>query len=174
MNTCKNSQCQKEFIPTRGSKGFYCSVSCSNANRRKTPISCEVCKNKIKKYTNTCSKKCGGILRKQNYIKDWLKGDISGSQKIGSISSAVRFFLLQKSNFRCSICGWCEVSKYVGHGKPILTIDHIDGNWKNNRPENLTVLCYNCHTLTPTFGSLNSKINPGNTRPGTYDRTKSH
>lgn len=40
-------------------------------------------------------------------------------------------------------------------GKPILTISHIDGNPSNHSPNNLEILCFNCHTLTDSFGSLN-------------------
>lgn len=36
-----------------------------------------------------------------------------------------------------------------------MQIDHIDGDYKNCRPENLRILCPNCHSLTPTFGALN-------------------
>jgi hypothetical protein len=32
----------------------------------------------------------------------------------------------------------------------------INGNWKNTTPENLRVLCPNCHSLTETFRGANS------------------
>lgn len=64
-----------------------------------------------------------------------------------------RSYLLDRSGNACSKCGWSIPNPVIG--KPILTIEHKDGNWLNNHFDNLEVLCYNCHTLTETFGSLN-------------------
>jgi hypothetical protein len=61
---------------------------------------------------------------------------------------------------RCALCGLVEWL-----GKPLsVQIDHINGNNKDNRLENLRMLCPNCHSQTDTFGARNRKRlknNPG-------------
>ena len=40
-------------------------------------------------------------------------------------------------------------------GNTILQIHHIDGNSKNNSPDNLQVICPNCHAKTENYMALN-------------------
>jgi hypothetical protein len=54
---------------------------------------------------------------------------------------------------KCERCGWCE--RHPITGEVPLTIDHVDGDYRNCKEENLAVLCWNCHALTPTFGGRN-------------------
>lgn len=56
--------------------------------------------------------------------------------------------LLQR---RCERCGRTE---WEGHFIP-LQLDHINGDRRDNRLENLRVLCPNCHSLTDTWCGKN-------------------
>ena len=45
----------------------------------------------------------------------------------------------------------------------VLQLDHINGDYRDNRLENLRLLCPNCHSQTETFGSKNLvEYNPEN------------
>lgn len=49
-------------------------------------------------------------------------------------------------------CSRCGISTWNDE-ELTLTIDHEDGDWRNNTQSNLRLLCPNCHSQTPTFGN---------------------
>ncbi|MFD7279155.1 HNH endonuclease signature motif containing protein [Streptomyces sp. NPDC059862] len=61
---------------------------------------------------------------------------------------------------RCALCG----NEAVWLGQPLpLEVDHVDGNWRDNRVTNLRFLCPNCHSTTDNYRGRGK----GRTRGGT-------
>lgn len=112
---------------------------------------CIICNTEcIKKY---CSEKCRHKFNRNVKIQQWLSGEISGLKKGCRLIRSVREYLLEKANHCCSKCGWNRINPLTG--RTPLEINHIDGNSDNNRPENLEVICPNCHSLTSSWKALN-------------------
>lgn len=57
----------------------------------------------------------------------------------------------------CEECGWATISE---DGRLPLELDHINGDSRDNRLNNLRVLCPNCHSLKPTHRGRNRKHKP--------------
>lgn len=53
------------------------------------------------------------------------------------------------------VCVGCGLGAEWNGLPLVLPVDHKDGDWSNNRIENLRFLCPNCHSQTPTFGRRN-------------------
>ncbi|MFA6436447.1 MAG: HNH endonuclease [Candidatus Gracilibacteria bacterium] len=56
-----------------------------------------------------------------------------------------RLFIAGLKSKYCEQCGWAE---YTEDGYLPLELDHINGDHRDNRLENLRILCPNCHSLT--------------------------
>ena len=114
-------------------------------------VSCdEVLKGKSKKY---CTNACQQHHQNKTYIVEWKAGIKSCLKYIGEVSNHVRRYLQEINDCKCAKCGWGEINPVTQ--KIPLTVNHIDGRSDNNVLENLELICPNCHSLTPTYGSLN-------------------
>jgi hypothetical protein len=59
---------------------------------------------------------------------------------------------------RCARCG----IEPLWRGRPLpLEVDHVDGDWRNNRIGNLRLLCPNCHCVTDSYRGRNKTRAPG-------------
>lgn len=58
-------------------------------------------------------------------------------------------------NQECELCGWAKISL---DGRLPLELDHVNGDGRDNRIENLRILCPNCHSLQPTHRGLNKHL----------------
>jgi hypothetical protein len=138
----------------------FCSKSCSakvnNLGVRRhgiDPGKCKICDRVLKSHQNKCcSYKCSSKYRSQLNVSLWLSGKKNGL-KGDQVSSYVIRYLRNINDDKCQECGWSELNTYT-NTKP-LTVHHIDGNWRNNKIENLKLLCPNCHSLTRNYGGRN-------------------
>lgn len=121
-------------------------------------LTCGFCSEPItgtraKKY---CNSVCAAAPRKagQNEVDGWLAGEIVGHTGAAmKLKPWVRDWVLEQANCACSICGWNE--RHSDDGRPLVEVDHEDGDAENSRPENLRVLCPNHHAMTSTFRRRN-------------------
>ena len=155
--------CGKEFsLFSKEKDTKFCSRSCSASyNNRKTKRKilskiCERCgmefetNKENKKY---CSKECFILKRKENRIKEFLTGELKDAQVRKRV---IRKYLLERQGGVCEICG----CKPMHNEKPLVfIIDHINGIFTDNRPENIRAICPNCNSQTDTFGGKNTGRN---------------
>lgn len=135
----------------------FCNQTCRGQHRKtqqptKLCLQCGVAGNS--KYCPKSS--CRSQFQFEAYIARWKLGLETGNEgalTAGAISPYVRRYCLELAGNQCSECGWAKVNSVTG--KIPLTIDHINGDSADSRQSNLRVLCPSCHSLTPTYGSLN-------------------
>ena len=131
----------------------YCNRKC-RGEAMVRPHPCAECGSPIvRKFgVKYCSKKCRLDFGLKKRTKLWLDGKTSGGYWDG-VKDFVRQWLIKTRGNRCELCGWEKVHPVTG--RIPVQIDHVDGDPYNHRPENLKLLCPNCHSLTPSFGGLN-------------------
>ncbi len=166
LNPSKCGYCESS-LPYDKRHSKFCNNSCAassnNVGNRKhgqDPGGCKVCGKKLPySKRDHCSRECAKVTagkrkeeRYQKFIQDWLAG-LKNGQCGESVCSHIKRYLFEKHNSKCQTCGWGCVNPVTG--KIPLTIHHDNGDWKDNRPSNLKLLCPNCHSLTPTYGSKN-------------------
>ena len=85
----------------------------------------------------------------------WEKGALDGMRGKTSTAHWLREHFLDLCSNKCQRCGWGEVNIFTK--KIPLELEHIDGDFTNNKKENLIILCPNCHALTSTYKGANKK-----------------
>lgn len=114
---------------------------------------CLNCNAQILNNRKYCSNKCQKEYQYKKYIENWKNGLENGMRGSYQISMHIKTYLFDKYNNKCSLCGWGEINPYTKNIP--LEIEHIDGNYRNNVENNLTLLCPNCHSLTSTYKGAN-------------------
>ena len=106
-----------------------------------------------KGQTKYCSSNCQQDYQYKQKIIEWKNGTFDGMSGKYGLSKVIRKYMLKKTNYSCELCGWNKINPVTGQSP--LEIHHKDGDYTNNKEENLQVLCPNCHSLTPTYKALN-------------------
>ena len=125
----------------KGIKGSSPTYNCKNCGKE----------NKVKhSTTNTyCDNNCQAEYQSKERTRQWLEeGKDWGIQ----VPQWAKRYLAEQNGDCCSVCG---ISEWNGQAIT-LECDHIDGNHKNNRPENLRLICPNCHSQTETYKAKNT------------------
>jgi HNH endonuclease len=120
------------------------SFNCLNCNRECIFDS----HHKANKY---CSFTCQQRYQTNKRIKQWLEEGKDWSLGIPAWIKAPYGYLSQTKGYTCEVCG---ISEYNGKSL-VLECDHVDGNHKNNSPDNLRLICPNCHSQTSTYKNRN-------------------
>lgn len=157
---CKH--CGKE-IPYEKRENGFCNSSCAasfnnkgvckHGQKKPDHSYCLNCGKEITRGRRFCNNTCYAEYERKQYIERWKRGEETGIIGEDDIANAIRKYMFEKNNNSCEICGWHKVNPYTGLIP--LQIHHIDGDCKNNKEENLQLLCPNCHALTDNFGRRN-------------------
>jgi 5-methylcytosine-specific restriction endonuclease McrA len=160
-------QCKSE---TKNPK--FCSRSCSatyNNNiglykRREPEGKCKECQIPIPSSRRYCQDhKFDKNSNRRRKIGSWINGSWRGGTDSG-LSKIVRDYLLDQANYSCQRCGFD--TPHPDDNKTILEVNHINGDGTDHSPNNLEVICPNCHALTSNYRGRNV----GNGRPVYYLR----
>lgn len=128
----------------------HCSLPCMHSYFAKPKGSCFACGAQLKRQRQ---KYCSIQRQHRFQFQEKLAQLENGTYRTTNFVFFVRTYLIQRLGEKCSRCGWEQ--RHPRTGRVPVEVEHIDGNFENNRPENLTLLCPNCHSLTETFRALN-------------------
>ena len=174
---CKT--CQREFTvkkipnsPKYESRGNYCSVSCRNA-RPRAPTFDVYKATRLWEEGDSCPVVAKKVGSTEMTIRKWLMGLGKYERRYSSGKNRYnwkdapkrrrkppRKAILADHESKCDNCG------YDGHPE-ILEVHHKDRNKRNDEPQNLGLLCPNCHAelhfLTSTGKWRHHRSSGGNT-----------
>jgi 5-methylcytosine-specific restriction endonuclease McrA len=97
-------------------------------------------------HNKFCGVVCAQKFRSLERQKKFFEGTLEKVDR-----ATARKYLAAKRGYNCEECG---ISDWQGK-KLTLHVDHKDGNPGDSRPENLRLLCPNCHSQTPFLGNAN-------------------
>lgn len=164
--TC--NECLTEFEAERVTRRF-CSKTCATRQnnrlykkREKVVKNCMCGKPARAKY---CSQKCGEAYKNKARVEAWLTGKDNGT-RFSTTAKFIKPYLIETRGNKCEICEWSKVHPRTGIVP--IQLNHKDGNWQNNKVDNLELLCPSCHALTDNYGGANK--GKGRAHRGKYNQ----
>ena len=160
-NKKSNKNCEKhEYCvicgkKLEGQRKKYCSEKCSCIGRKmKYEHTCLNCGKNFtgQKKTKFCSNTCASEYYKSLKIEEWINGNLILNPN-RKLPQSIRDYILRQNNYKCQECGYEGYNRATGNS--ILQFHHIDGDTSNNTPENIQLLCPNCHAKTENYMALN-------------------
>jgi hypothetical protein len=141
--------------------GIYCSRKCANSRvwsdeskkKRSDALKKFIADNPEWKEKQAATIQARTEVLKETLFNKGLANFLAGNIKDRSI---VRKWLIKTRGEQCECCNHLPEwnGKYLA-----LQVHHVNGKNKDNRPNNLQLLCPNCHTQTDTFAGRNIKNN---------------
>jgi hypothetical protein len=116
---------------------------------------CPCCGKISRRRANFCSQTCVAKVKRDKKIEDWLNGNHEGMRGKTQTAKWIRDYMIEVSGEKCMSCGWSERNPHTG--KVPIELSHKDGNFMNNKIENLEIICPNCHSLTDSYKGANKK-----------------
>lgn len=121
---------------------------------RKPKPDCLNCGKEVGRVNGTyCSSQCQHEYTYRQRIQQWKLGQVDTTNKYGDVPQYIRRYLEEKFENSCARCRWAE--RNLATGRVPLQVHHLNGDWTDNSEDNLTLLCPNCHSLTPNYGARN-------------------
>lgn len=149
--------CGKEIIGKNKTLKKFCNSSCSasynNKLRKETKFCLHCGRPLVHNNKKFCNSYCQASFEYKKWIFRWKAGEESGLRGKYGISQHLKRYLFEKYNYKCARCGWGEKNPHTNTIP--LEVEHIDGDFTNNKGENLILLCPNCHSLTSTYKGAN-------------------
>jgi hypothetical protein len=89
-------------------------------------------------------------MERERNVARWLESGVA--QTSSGTGHYIRQYLLDAQGNACAIC----LAPDLWQGMELrLVLDHVDGDSRNNRRDNLRLVCPNCDSQLPTFKARN-------------------
>ena len=156
-NKCKNCD---SILDYENRKKTFCNSSCAatynNLKRENRAVPTKWnCVNCGKEHTTVgwrvgkyCDNFCQRAFETKERTRQWLEEKKDWGLQIPEWA---KNHLAELRGYQCEVCGISEWNEK----KLVLEVDHIDGIHTNNDPDNLRLICPNCHSQTDTYKAKN-------------------